>query len=90
MLYSIIISILVVGLFALAMSITLIVKGKNIDSEIGDNQNMKDLGITCARHQIEEEERRLRGEDGCNTRPCQPSGCGSCSSSHSSTVPKDA
>ena len=74
------ISIVAFGLFALAMSITLIVKGKNIESEIGDNPNMKNLGITCARHQLEEEERVLRGESGCDVTPCHPQGCGTCSS----------
>ncbi len=77
----IIISIVTFGLFALAMSITLIVKGKNIESEIEENQHMKDLGITCARQQIEKEERMLRGESDCDITPCHSGGCGSCSSS---------
>lgn len=71
-----IISIVVVALFVLGMSLTLIFKGHHIDSEIGDNQNMKDLGIECASRQMRAEEGLLNGsggyEGGCSHT------CGSC------------
>lgn len=37
-----------VALFVLAMSLTLILKGHHIDSEIATNKNMQRLGIKCA------------------------------------------
>lgn len=37
-----------VAFFTLAMSLTLIFKGHNIDSEIATNKNMRRLGIKCA------------------------------------------
>lgn len=73
------IAILIIGIFVLAISLTLIIKGKNIASEIGDNKHMRDLGITCAKHQIYEEERALRGDDCETTVDCDPKGCGTCS-----------
>lgn len=66
--------------FALGLSLTLIFKGHNIESEIGENSNMKKLGIECAARQIREEERALRGEDvSCGAlTDCSPDGCASC------------
>lgn len=37
-----------VAFFMVGMSITLMVKGHFIDSEISTNKNMRDLGIVCA------------------------------------------
>lgn len=85
----IIIAIVVVGLFVLAMSLTLIFKGRNIDSEIGDNANMKNLGIKCAAQQIREEDRALMGDDSCEPLSCKDASCGSCTSaSEHNTTPK--
>lgn len=76
----IIVAIIAVGIFVLGMSLTLIFKGHNIDSEIGDNQNMKDLGIKCAAQQIRDEDRALRGEDAsCLPESCTSGDCGACS-----------
>ncbi len=69
------ITIAVVGFFVLGMSLTLIFKGHHIDSEIGDNENMKNLGIECASRQIRNEERGISGDDGLGS--CSHS-CGSC------------
>lgn len=67
----ILISILCVGLFAVAMSLTLMFKGHNIDSEISTNKNMKRLGIKCA---VQESR-----EDQTDT-DCADAGCaGNCS-----------
>ena len=41
-------AIAVVGFFALAMSLTYIIKGHHIQSEISTNPNMKKMGIKCA------------------------------------------
>ena len=37
-----------VGFFVAGMSLTLIFKGRHIDSEISTNKNMQRLGIKCA------------------------------------------
>ncbi len=37
-----------VAFFVVAMSLTLIFKGHNIDSEISTNKHMQERGITCA------------------------------------------
>ena len=67
-------SIVFVGLFALGLSLTLIFKGHNIESEISTNPNMRKLGIRCV---VEE----ARSESGAGTDgpSCGPSCGGSCS-----------
>lgn len=66
-----------VALFVGGMSLTLILKGRHIDSEIGDNKHMKKRGITCAAAQIRAEEAALRGEK--PTPGCEEPSCSSCS-----------
>lgn len=48
-------SILAVGVFVLGMSLTLIFKGHNIDSEISTNRHMQERGIKCAVQQSRED-----------------------------------
>ncbi len=36
-----------VALFVVGISITLMVKGHNIEGDVGDNRAMKDLGLKC-------------------------------------------
>ncbi len=43
----ILISVSAVTLFVVGLSLSLIVRGRHIDSEIDTNPNMKRLGITC-------------------------------------------
>ena len=43
-----------VALFVEGMSLTLMIKGHNIDSEISTNKNMQRLGIKCAVHEPRE------------------------------------
>lgn len=76
-----------VGLFALGMSITLIFKGHNLESDVGTNRHMKQKGIKCASHQFRLEERQWRkrndpkqkelmtcgGDQACST--CTPIDC---------------
>lgn len=79
----IIITIVAVGLFTLAISLTLIIKGHNIDSEIGDNKHMKERGIKCAAQQMREEENEYMGKNAeCNLNSCTPGGCGTCGEPH--------
>lgn len=59
-------------LFVIGMSLTLMIKGHDIDSEIATNKNMQRLGIRCA---VQE----TRSDDG--TVDCGDVGCtGNCSS----------
>ena len=80
-----VIAVVVVGLFILGMSLTLILKGHHIDSEIGENKNMRARGIKCTAQQFREEERALRegGDPGLCGRDqggegCNAAGCDSC------------
>lgn len=64
-----------VGFFVLGMSLTLIIKGHNIDSEISTNKDMQRLGIKCAVH----ETREADGTSVCSTTH-NTAGChGNCS-----------
>ena len=66
-------AILAVGLFVLGMSLTLMIKGHNIDSEISTNKNMQKLGIKCAVHETRE------ADGGADCSGSQPAGCsGNC------------
>lgn len=56
------ISIVAVGLFVLGMSLTLMIKGHHIDSEISTNKNMQKLGIKCA----VQETREMDGTAACS------------------------
>ena len=58
-------------LFVIGMSLTLMIKGHDIDSEIATNKNMQRPGIRCA---VQE----TRSDDG--TADCTDAGCsGNCS-----------
>lgn len=70
-----------VGLFVLAMSLTLIFKGHHIDSEISTNKNMQKLGIKCA---VQETREDMASED-CNDSPCSGN-CAGCDIDHSPKV----
>ena len=63
----ILLAILAVGLFVLAMSLTLIFKGHHIDSEISTNENMRKLGIKCA---VQETREQMAGLEDCASEPC--------------------
>jgi hypothetical protein len=64
------ISIGAVAFLVVGMSLTLMIKGHHIDSEISTNKNMQKLGIKCAVQQT-------RDEDG--TSNCHDVGCsGNC------------
>ena len=77
-----------VGLFVLGMSLTLIIKGHHIDSEISTNKNMQRLGIKCA----VQETREADGTAKCSVSPSSSSpasplpgctgNCGACDIEH--------
>ncbi len=78
----VVIAIVTVAFFVLALSLTLIFKGHNIESEIGTNENMRKRGIRCAAQQIRDEERALRGGDKAKgdglPEGCSEGGCATC------------
>ncbi|MDE5624665.1 MAG: hypothetical protein K2I62_08745 [Alistipes sp.] len=70
-----------VGFFVLGMSLTLMIKGHPIDSEISTNKNMQRLGIKCA----VQETREADGTADCAPDTAQPGctgNCGACDIQH--------
>ena len=55
LLVTVLVSIVVVGFFALALSLTYIFKGHHIQSEISTNPNMQKMGIKCAVQETRED-----------------------------------
>ena len=55
LLITILIAIGVVGFFVLAMSLTYLIKGHHIQSEISTNPNMQKMGIKCAVQETRED-----------------------------------
>ena len=72
----IVIAVVLVGFFALAMSLTLIFKGHNIKSEIDQNEHMRARGITCTVREAYQSD--STAADGCDVL-CGDD-CGSCHS----------
>lgn len=50
-----------VALFVVGYSITYFFKGRHMQTEVGDNDHMKAMGIPCASQQIRQDEAELRG-----------------------------
>ena len=70
------ISVLAVGFFVLGLSLTLLIKGHHIDSEISTNKDMQRLGIKCA----VQETREMDGSAACSDNASPLQGCaGNCS-----------
>lgn len=74
-----------VAFFVIGLSLTIIFKGHYMDSEIGDNQHMKEKGIQCASRQIRAEEAALRGEP-MPDETCSSGGCSSCTTGECTEV----
>lgn len=56
-----------VAVFAVGLSITLMIKGHFVDSEIATNKNMQDLGIRCAVQMSRTDEQGVSCNDvGCS------------------------
>lgn len=66
-------SIAAVALFVVGMSLTLMLKGHHIDSEISTNKNMQKLGIRCA----VQESREDTGQADCAEAGCSGN-CSAC------------
>jgi hypothetical protein len=75
----VIVCVVAVALMALGLALTLIFKGHNIKSEIGENENMRRLGIKCTAQQMREEENAYYGREGCVAPDaCGEGGCAAC------------
>ena len=69
------IALLAVGFFVLGLSLTLMIKGHHIDSEISTNKDMQRLGIKCA----VQETREMDGSASCSESASPLQGCsGNC------------
>lgn len=74
-------SVAAVALFVGGISLTLMIKGHHIDSEISTNKNMQKLGIKCAVHETRETDSGTDCSgvglpDGCS------GSCGACDIEH--------
>ncbi len=76
-------SIAAVGVFILGMSLTLILKGHHIDSEISTNKDMQRLGIKCAVQETREADGAADCSDTHSTAGCSGN-CGACDIEHES------
>lgn len=81
-LITLLIAIVAVAIFVLGLSITLIRKGHNLESDVGGNREMRRRGLECASAQIRREEAQRLGNSsyigsGCD-HGCDPTGCGTC------------
>lgn len=66
-----------VGFFVFGMSLTLLIKGHNIDSEISTNKDMQRLGIKCAVHETREADGSAQCSNGHDLSGCTGN-CGAC------------
>ena len=87
-LVTIIAAIVVVGFFALAMSLTYIFKGLHIESEISTNPNMKKLGIKCAVQETREDMGLNDCEDGGSSSGLCTGNCAGCDIDHNEATKK--
>ena len=83
-LITVIAAIVVVGFFALAMSLTYIFKGHHIESEISTNPHMQKMGIKCAVQETRED----MGLDDCNDNSICSGNCAGCDIDHTESAKK--
>lgn len=72
------ITIVAVALMMLGLSITLLRKGRNLQGDVGENDDMKRMGLECTSAQIRREEAELRGEPMPEDLLCGSGNCSSC------------
>lgn len=84
-LVTVIAAIVVVGLFALAMSLTYLFKGHHMESEISTNKNMQRLGIKCAVQETRED----MGLNDCDEDSICSGNCAGCDIDHNETAKKE-
>ena len=77
----ILIAIVLVAFFVLGMSLTLMIKGHHIDSEISTNKDMQRLGIKCAVQETREADGSAECSDSHTAAGCSGN-CGACDIEH--------
>ncbi len=70
-------SVVAVLLFVVGLSLTLMIKGRHIDSEISTNRNMRERGITCAAADARASSDSSTGSD-CGDTLCADHSCATC------------
>lgn len=70
-----------VGFFVIGMSLTLMIKGHFIDSEISTNKDMQRLGIKCAVQETREADGTAQCSDASALAGCSGN-CGACDIEH--------
>ena len=78
LLTTIIAAIAIVGFFALAMSLTYLIKGHHIQSEISTNPHMQKMGIKCAVQETRED----MGLNDCDDDNICSGNCAGCDIDH--------
>ncbi len=77
---TVLVAIIAVAFMVLGLSITQIRKGRDLQSEVGENDEMKKRGLKCASQEMREEEALLRGESPEGLPGCGGKTCGDCTS----------
>lgn len=72
------IAIVAIALFMVGLSITLMRRGRNLQGDVGENDDMKRLGLECTSQTIRREEAALRGEEYVPLSGCATGSCASC------------
>ena len=73
-----------VAFFVVGMSLTLMIKGHHIDSEISTNKDMQRLGINCAVQETREADGSAECSDSHAAAGCSGN-CGACDIEHKTT-----
>ena len=81
-----IITIAALAFMMLGLALTRMIKGKDLQTEVGENDEMKKRGLTCASDQFRREEAELRGGDCGDFISCGTGGCGTCTEHDEKTV----
>jgi len=71
-----------VALFVVGMSLTLMIKGHHIDSEISTNKDMQRLGIKCAVQETREADGTADCSDSGSALPGCTGNCSACDIEH--------
>lgn len=76
-----IIAIIAVSFMILGLAITRIRKGRDIQTDVGSNDDMRKLGLICTSKTFAHEEKVLRGETKLDLKDCDD-GCSGCNHGH--------
>ena len=85
-LFVVLVTVAAVGFFVLGMSLTLMIKGHHIDSEISTNKEMQRRGIKCAVQETREADGTADCAPGSPLPGCTGN-CGACDIEHGADAP---